>query len=186
MKIFRTVVAVFALTAWGLAWADPIPETLESTVGFRSFDLPAEQTGSFEISFDATPTADKIDAFTGISAIVPREGGDVAAIVRFNDQGTIDVRNGGSFRADQNLRYSANQVYRVRMVIDVKSRTYSVFVSPPGQPEISLAKNYSFRSQQAAVRTLNKLVVAGYKGRDGYFAGPHRVSGVSLKAVSAP
>jgi len=186
MKILQTIVAVFALTAMGIARAQPIPEMLESTVGFRSFDLPAEQTGSFEVSFDATPTAEKMDGFTGISAMVPREAGDVAAIVRFNDQGTIDVRNGGSFRADQDLRYTANLAYRVRMVIDVKSRTYSVFVTPPGQPEISLAKNYSFRSQQAAVRTLSKLVVAGYKGRDGYFAGPHRVSGVSLKAVSAP
>lgn len=34
-------------------------------MGLRSFDLPAEQTGSFEVSFDVTPLADKIDVFTG-------------------------------------------------------------------------------------------------------------------------
>ena len=110
MKIIQTVVAVLALSALGSAWAQPIPEAMESAVGFRSFDLAAPQTGAFEVSFDATPLADNIDAFTGISAAAPREAGDVAAIVRFNEGGTIDVRNGGSFRADQNLAYSANKV----------------------------------------------------------------------------
>jgi unsaturated chondroitin disaccharide hydrolase len=185
MKILQTILSILALSLSGGAWAGPIPEAQESAVGFRSFDLPAEQTGTFEVSFDATPLADKIDAFTGIAAMTPREAGDVAAIVRFNDQGTIDVRNGGSFRADQNLPYSANQSYRVRMVIDVKTRTYSVFVTPPGQPEIPLARTYAFRSQQAAVRTLGTIVLAGYAGRDGSFKGPHRVTGVSLKAVPA-
>jgi unsaturated chondroitin disaccharide hydrolase len=185
MNILQTVFSILALSLSGAAWAGPIPEMQDSAVGFRSFDLPAEQTGAFEVSFDAMPLADKIDAFTGIAAIAPREAGDVAAIVRFNDQGTIDVRNGGSFRADQDLPYSANKSYRVRMVVDVKTRTYSVFVTPPGQPEISLAKNYAFRSQQAAVRALGKIVLAGYAGRDGNFKGPHRITGVSLKAVPA-
>jgi hypothetical protein len=183
MKIFRASIAVLALALSGGAWAQPIPAMQESAVGFRSFDLPAEQTGAFEVSFDATPLADNIDAFTGISAATPKEGGDVAAIVRFNEFGTIDARNGGSFKADQKLAYSANMVYRVRMVIDVASRTYSVYVTPPGQPEVNLAKAYAFRSQQAGVKSLSKFVLAGYTNRSGTFKGPHRVSGVTLKAV---
>ena len=185
MRILHTVFSALALALAGGAWAGPIPEVQESAVGFRSFDLPAEQTGTFEVSFDATPLADKIDAFTGIGAITPREAGDVAAIVRFNEQGNIDVRNGGAFRADQSLAYSANKAYRVRMVIDVKSRTYSVFVTPPGQAEVSLATKYAFRSTQAAVQALSKIVLAGYAGRDGYFKGPHRVTGFSLKPASS-
>jgi hypothetical protein len=183
MNIFRTVACVLALSLAGGAWADPIPEGQESAVGFRTYDLPAEQTGTFEVSFDATPLQDNIDAFTGFSATVPREAGDVAAIVRFNESGTIDVRNGGAFRADQNLPYAANKPYRVRMVIDVRGRTYSVFVTAPGQPEIELAKNYAFRSTQADVKSLAKIVLAGYADRRGYFKGPHRVTRFALKAV---
>jgi len=185
MKIVQSVFSVLALSIFGAAWAGPIPENQESAMGFSSFDLPAEQTGSSEVSFDATPLADNIDVFTGISAIAPRTAADVAAIVRFNDTGTIDVRNGGSFRADQILGYSANKVYRVRMIIDVVSKTYSVFVTAPGQAEVSIAKNYAFRSQQAAVQSLTKIVLAGFKGSDGFFKGPHRIGGVSLKAISA-
>lgn len=183
MRILHALASVLVLSLAGGAWAEPIPEGQESAVGFRTFDLPAEQTGAFEVSFDATPLADNIDAFTGIGAVVPREAGDVAAIVRFNEHGTIDVRNGGAFRADQSLAYSANKAYRVRMVIDVRSRTYSVSVTPPGQAEIALARNYAFRSTQAAVRALSKIVLAGYAGRDGYFKGPHRITGFALKAL---
>ncbi len=185
MRILQTVVSVLALFLAGGAWAGPIPEGQESAVGFRTFDLPAEQTGTFEVSFDATPLQDNIDAFTGIGAMAPREAGDVAAIVRFNEHGTIDVRNGGAFRADQKLGYSGNKAYRVRMVIDVKSRTYSVFVTPPGETEVALAKNYAFRSTQAGVKTLSKIVLAGYTDRSGYFKGPHRVTGFALKALPA-
>jgi unsaturated chondroitin disaccharide hydrolase len=186
VKIFAAAFLALALSLSGSAWAQPIPQTQDSRLGFLSFDLPAEQTGAFEVSFDATPLAEKIDAFTGISAAAPQVANDVAAMVRFNDAGTIDVRNGGSFRADQVLGYSANKTYRMRMVIDLAHRTYSVFVAPAGQPEVLLAKNYAFRSQQGAVKTLGKLVLAGFKNANGFFMGSHRVAGVSLKPVSAP
>ena len=175
--------------AWALvmalpAWAAPIPEPQESAQGFKSFDLPEVQKGAFEFAFDAVPTADRIDCFTGISADTPRMAADVAAIVRFNDNGTIDVRNGAVFAADQKLGYSAGKVYRVRMLIDIPKKTYSVFVTPAGGAEVALAKDYAFRSGQGSVQSLAKLVLAGYKGASG-FAGGHRISGISLKPVSA-
>ncbi len=185
MNIFQAIFSVLAFSMLGPAWAGPIPETQESAMGFISFDLPAEQTGSFEATFDATPLADNIDVFTGFSATAPGASNDVAAIVRFNDKGTIDVRNGSAFQADQVLAYSANRIYRVRMAIDVAGKKYSVFVTPAGQAEIQLARNFSFRSQQAAVKFLNKIVLAGFKGPDGLFKGSHRVAGFSLRTVSA-
>lgn len=186
MTPIRVIVSAFALSLLATAWAGPIPESQDSAMGLMSFDLPAEQTGSFEMSFDVTPLADKIDGFTGISAAVPGSASDVSVIVRFNDSGAIDARNGGSFRADQALGYSANKVYRVRMVIDVAKRTYSVFVTPAGLAEVPLARNYAFRTQRIDVKSLSKIVLAGFKGPDGYFKGAHRVTGVSVKAVSTP
>ena len=182
--MLRAVLPAIALSLLGTAWAGPIPEGQESAVGFRSFDLPAEQTGSFEATFDVTPLADNIDCFTGFSAADPRSASDVAAIVRFYDSGKIDVRNGGSFVADQAMGYSANKVYRVRMVVNVASKRYSVYVAPAGQPEVLLAKDFHFRSQQANVQSLKKIVLAGYAGSDGFFKGALRVSGFSLKAVA--
>lgn len=178
MKFFFGLVCAFALA--GTAGAAPIPEPQESVQGFKSFDLSEAQQGSFELAFDAMPLADKIDCFTGIAADTPRMAADVAAIVRFNDNGTIDVRNGGVFAADQKLGYSANKVYRVRMLVDMAKKTYSVFVTPAGEAEVALAKDFAFRSGQGSVKSLAKLVLAGYKGSYG-FAGGHRISGISLK-----
>ena len=62
-------------------------------------------------------------------------------------------------------------------------KTYSVFVTPAGQAEVALARNYAFRSGQGSVQSLGKLVLAGFKGASG-FTGPHRISGISLKAVA--
>jgi unsaturated chondroitin disaccharide hydrolase len=182
MKILKIALFSLALAATA-ARGGPMPDPQESAAGFLSFDLPAEQSGTFEVSFNATPTADKMDGFTGIAAAAPRSANDVAAMVRFNDGGTIDVRSGGAFRADRELGYSANKVYRMRMVIDVARKTYSVFVAPEGQPEVLLAKDYAFRTQQSSVKALGKIVLAGFKNPNGVFVGPHRVSGVALKAV---
>src|SRR6185369_1999483 len=129
MNLIRTLCYAFALSLPVIAWAGPIPENQESAMGLKSFDLPAPQTGTFEVSFDATPLADKIDVFTGISSAAARTASEVSAIVRFNDEGSIDVRNSAAFRADAVLPYSANKTYRVRMVIDVAGNTYSVFVT---------------------------------------------------------
>jgi hypothetical protein len=167
------------------AWAAPIPEPQESAQGFKTFDLPEVQKGVFEFAFDAVALADRIDCFTGIAADTPRMAADVAAIVRFNDGGTIDVRNGAIFAAEQKLPYSAGKTYRVRMVIDIPKKTYSVFVAAAGGAEVVLAKDYAFRSGQGSVQSLAKLVLAGYKGRDGIFVGPHRISGISLKPAAA-
>lgn len=184
MKILKTTLFSLALALSATAArGGPIPDPQDSAVGLQSFDLPAEQSGAFEVSFNATPLADKMDGFTGVSAAAPRNANDVAAMVRFNDSGTIDVRNGGSFRADRELGYSANKVYRMRMVIDVARKTYSVFVAPEGQPEVQLAKDYAFRTQQSSVKALGKIVLAGFKNPNGVFTGPHRVSGVTLKAA---
>jgi hypothetical protein len=105
-------------------------------------------------------------------------------MVRFNETGTIDARNGGAFRADLKLRYVPGTVYHVRMVVDVPAKSYSVFVTPSGQHEAALALNYAFRSQQSSVRTLRKLVLAGFKAKNAAFRGTHRVTGVSVTAIS--
>jgi hypothetical protein len=104
----------------------------------------------------------------------------VAAIVRFNDSGAIDVRNGNAFAADRKLGYAAGKTYRIRMVVDMVKKTYSVFVAPAGEAEVALAKDYAFRSGQGSAKSLGKLVLAGFKGPNG-FAGGHRVTSVSLK-----
>jgi unsaturated chondroitin disaccharide hydrolase len=177
MNTLTRIILAAALSIAGAASADPIPQKIESKVGYKAYDLPAAQTGTFELVFDATPMAERIDGFAGVSASVPYRPSEVAVIVRFSPTGVIDARNGANFASDQVLNYAANKSYHVRVVVDTAKKTYSVFVASAGEPEVALAKNYAFRDGQGSVRSLEKFVLASFRGS----AAPLQVSGVSLK-----
>ena len=66
--------------------------------------------------------------------------------MRFNTSGNIDVRNGGSYAADATMAYSSGTSYHFRLVVNVPNHTYSVYVTPAGQSEVTLAAGYAFRT----------------------------------------
>src|SRR5205807_3210378 len=90
----------------------------------------------------------------------------LAAIVRFNNQGAIDVMNGAAYSASPSFPYSPNLTYHVRMAINVPTHTYSVYVTPPGGAETLIATNFAFRSTQATVTTLNYWAAITSAGTD--------------------
>ena len=78
-----------------------------------------------------------------------------AVIARFNPDGNIDARNGAAYGAAGTIPYSTNVKYHFRLVVNVASHTYSVFVTPAGGSETTVATNFSFRSEQSGVTSLN-------------------------------
>ncbi|WP_226373929.1 fibronectin type III domain-containing protein [Citrifermentans bemidjiense] len=133
----------------------------------------APKTGTFTATFDTIPNAAKIDAITGFSAVAATSYSDVAAVVRFNNSGTIDVRNGSTYAAKVALPYSAGKSYRVRMVINIPYHRYDVYVTPAGGTETQIAAGYAFRTEQAAATALNNIsLFAG--------TGSHQVLNLSL------
>jgi len=126
----------------------------------------AAQTGSFTAQFDGTPSA------TGINSVIALSNGaqtaytGFAVLVRFNPSGDIDARNGGAYAAASTIPYSAGVTYHFRVVVDVPSHTYSVFVTPPGGSEITVGSNFAFRTEQNTVSTLNNIGVFAAVGSD--------------------
>ena len=113
------------------------------------------QTGTFTFSFDATPNNVGTDAVTGLSYGSAASFSDLATIVRFNPNQVIDARNGGVYSAATSIPYTPGLTYHVRMVVNISSHTYSVFVTPPGKSEMTLATNYAFRTEQGNITSLN-------------------------------
>ena len=66
----------------------------------------------------AVPFAERIDAVFGLSNGPADAFTDLAAIVRFNPSGFIDVRKGSAYAADVSVPYRANDHFRVSMEID--------------------------------------------------------------------
>ena len=122
--------------------------------GWVNTFFPA-QTGTFTVSFDATPSSATIGGHVGISHGAQTAYTGFANIVRFNTTGTIDARNGGGYAATTTLHYMAGATYHVRMAIDIPTHHYSIFVTPPGGSEVIIGSNFAFRLEQNTVTSLD-------------------------------
>ena len=112
------------------------------------------QQGTFTAELDLTPLAAPINAVAGLAPAAPTGHTGLAAIVRFNPAGIIDARNGGVYATLTSVAYAAGTTYRVRFVVDVPARRYSVHVRAPGGAEQTIARDFAFRSEQSAATSL--------------------------------
>ncbi|MBI2946817.1 MAG: right-handed parallel beta-helix repeat-containing protein [Verrucomicrobia bacterium] len=125
-----------------------------------SFD---NQAATFTAEWDATPSANNMDAAMGLSngavpsADIASSYTNLAAIVRFWTTGFIEARNGGTYTAANAIPYSANIDYHFRLVVNVPAHTYSAYVTPVGGTEQTIGLNYAFRTEQSGATQLNNL-----------------------------
>jgi hypothetical protein len=89
-----------------------------------------------------------------------------AVLVRFNPSGDIDARNGGAYAAAATIPYSAGVSYHFRVLVNVSTHTYSVFVTPAGGTELTVGSNFAFRTEQNTVSSLNNVGVFAEVGSD--------------------
>lgn len=125
----------------------------DATTGFVNHEL-ARQGGMFSLSFDATPTAAASDALVGVGLGPADAYADLAAIVRFNPQGFIDARNGGSYGAVSAIPYSAGVTRHVYLSIDLIRQVYSASIDHQ-----ELAHDFAFRSEQASTLALDSVTL---------------------------
>src|SRR5581483_9462947 len=59
---------------------------------------------------------------------------------------------------------SAGAKYHFRLAINPATHAYSVYVTPPGATEMTLASNFAFRTEQATVSTLNNWALYADSG----------------------
>ena len=128
--------------------------------GLHTTALPSAQSGTFTAEFDWTTTASPINSLVALSSGTPSAYTGCAVIVRFNPSGVIDARNGGAYAAVSSISYSASTSYHFRLVVNVPTHTYSAYVTPSGGSELTIATNYAFRTEQAAVTNLTTWSVA--------------------------
>ena len=105
-----------------------------------------------------------MNGVTGVALGTADAYTDLGVIVRFNPSGFLDARNGGAYRATQTIPYTAGTRYRVRLVVNVPKHTYSVFVTPDGGAEQTLATNYAFRTEQRIVPRLDTRALRSWSG----------------------
>jgi hypothetical protein len=117
-----------------------------------------QQTGTFTFEVDATPSASNpnVDGAVGLSNTLMTAYTDLAAVVRFHNNGLVDARNGSSYQTENSYAFSLGTTYHVRMVVDVANHVYSAYIHAAGVvPETTIAKDYAFRTEQSGVTALS-------------------------------
>lgn len=168
VTVFPTTTTTYSVTCTGTSGTVSASGTVAVSSGaaspiivsasgpnWESTRFGAQQTGNFTVEVDAIPLAPTIDGGIGLSNGPQTAFTGLACIGRFNQSGFIDARNGGSYAAANSIPYAANQTYHFRFVVSLSNHTYSLFVTPSGQPEQTIASNYAFRTEQQAVTVLN-------------------------------
>src|SRR5580704_3719150 len=67
-----------------------------------------QQTGTFTFEVDATPSASNptVDGAVGLSNTLMTAYADLAAVVRFHDNGMVDARNGSNYQAKNSYAFT--------------------------------------------------------------------------------
>ncbi len=129
------------------------PPGVTSTVPWQSIAV-ASQNGSFTLQFDAVPNANAMDGVIGLSQNPPAGYGDLAANIRFNPTGTIDIMTSTGYQAATSVSYGAGKSYHFRLDVNIPAHTYSAYVTPAGGAQATLGTNVTFRATQSTVASL--------------------------------
>lgn len=140
---------------------DPSASSVCTTVqaGGGWWNLPiGAQTGRFHVELDARPSEPGVDVVVGLTNGAASKFSQLAAAVRFNPGGTIDARDGATYRSDSTWTYQAGQAYHFRLDVDVASHTYDAWVRLPGASFYEgIGQNLAFRTEQASVAKLDNV-----------------------------
>jgi hypothetical protein len=134
--------------------------------GFGSTVLPTASTLALA-DLEATASIDPaLDAVISLTRGAPTSFNHLATSVRFSTAGVLDVRDGATYRADTSMAFGLGQPYKLRIVADVPSHTFSVYVGL-SFGTTRLAQRYAFRSTTSTVPSLDRFaaVVDGAAGQ---------------------
>ncbi len=113
------------------------------------------QSTAFTAEWDATPSAANISAVMALSNGSQTAFEQFACLTRFYTTGMIEARDGANYNSASPISYTANTTYHFRLVVNVPSHTYSIYVTPAGGSEQVVGLNYAFRTEQSTVGSLN-------------------------------
>lgn len=100
---------------------------------------------TFGVKFSAIPLLANVNTVIGLGGQPIVGYGDFNILIRFNDQGRIDVRNDGAYVAENEVLYGSGDEFGFYVYGNVSDTTYSVIAVAKDGTETTLASNYKFR-----------------------------------------
>lgn len=165
----RSNAAIFLITLFGCVVPLLAPpraaaqSCISGSASIGNMALSQSYSGSMHVTFDATPAASLINVMAGLSSASATSTTSLAAAVRFNPTGTIDVRNGSTFTAATSVPYSGRIAYHFIFDINVSTHTFNAYVVV-NSVQKTLGTNIAFRTEQATVSSLKNFAVVSTTG----------------------
>ncbi|MCF6176975.1 MAG: hypothetical protein L3J71_14540 [Victivallaceae bacterium] len=145
--------------------SQPDTKSVKKTIKYWDTKSFEKQTEKFAVECDVTPNMANMNGLFGLTTWRHINGwAHLATIVRFNPKGKIDVRNGKVYQAENSMNYQKGVVYHIQMVVNVKTHTYSVYVTPAGGDTVTIGSDYAFRTKLNQVKFLQFYVNHSAKG----------------------
>jgi hypothetical protein len=158
-----------------VATADYVISSLSQD--FVNVPLSAAQSDVFALEFDVTPTGTQ--TILGLSSGSQTSVDGMAAAAMFGTTGLIEARDGASFTSASPVPYVLGTQYRLRFVVDVTTRTYSLYATPEGGSRQLIGKNVRFGPAQTSVVSLDTFNVSTV-------GSPADIGPFALTATQAP
>jgi hypothetical protein len=164
------LVSLFTLFLLSFGSPASFSSTLNSQVCFLSSGtwantaLTQAQSGSFRVTFDATPSDTNVDAVQGLSSGPASSYPSMFVAVRFNTSGHIDARNGASYVAASAIPYTARVSYHFILDVNVATHTYNAYVMI-GSMQTVIGRNLAFRNELAPTSSLSYVALMTTPGR---------------------
>jgi len=139
--------------------------TIGSEWGNWSF-APTSETVIANVS--VSPNNGSIYGIIAISQGAMGTNSIPAVVMRLGPTGVIEALDGNTYRAVNELPYTAGETYDFRIVVNVPSLTFDAYVTPLGQTPIEIADGYAFNPASAPVSQVDNLgllaTVGTYQG----------------------
>jgi hypothetical protein len=126
-----------------------------SESGTTNTTLSSAQTGTFTITWDATPSISGINATMSLCNGNQTAYANYACIARFYTNGVIDAYNGTGYNAASTIAYTGGTTYHFEMDVNVSAKTYTEYVTPAGGSKTLVGSNYVFRLGDTTLNTFN-------------------------------
>lgn len=143
-------------------------------------NAPLEQTPYARYIFYVRPDAADMDGLVALSKGAQTHWSNLAAIVRFNSNNMVDVRNGGAYQADAAFNYVPGETYQIVVYVDWSTdagipHNYSVWIAPVGGgASVRIANEYLFRTEQQGVTDFDNWVAEAELGGLTAYLAPNR------------
>jgi hypothetical protein len=100
------------------------------------------------------------NGIVGLSSEAADANDDAVCGIRFNPAGTIEVLNNDAYQADAVVNYAHNEMLKVRMIVNMITKTYSVDVN-----DTRIAQDYSFSASDLNYLYINVDINPANGGR---------------------